>query len=144
MSEYVTTATEYKIQEVLLAALRQTFGIEPEVGEGLALYGYGGDARQQTADIVVRRYHLTSASNDLGFRWDPTAETYHVVISEYDQRAIPRKMKALKSEYGRQYVYAVAQRRGLDVEEIPRDGVLRLRLRPRPGQGGRARLQVRR
>ena len=50
----------------------------------VSLYGYQGDKRAETAQIVVRRKFIGSASNDLGFQ--KTDNGYVPVISEYDQR----------------------------------------------------------
>ena len=61
-----------------------------ERGEGLPLFGYHGDRRRETAELVVRRAHLTGASNDLGFARRPDGG-YVAIVSEYDERALARK-----------------------------------------------------
>lgn len=75
-----------KDRRLLLVALADLGYNEVEEGEALPLYGYQGDRRSETAEIVVRRRHLGSASNDLGFAWTPAG--YVPIVSEYDQRAL--------------------------------------------------------
>lgn len=87
MSKYMTfTDTAFKDREFLLNALRDCGYAEVEEGESLSLYGYQGDRRPETAQIVVRRKFIGSASNDLGFQ--KTDVGYIPVISEFDQRTM--------------------------------------------------------
>lgn len=80
------TGTAFKDRECLLNALAECGYGAVEEGEALSLYGYQGDRRPETAQIVVRRKFVGSASNDLGFQ--KTDAGYVPVISEYDQRYI--------------------------------------------------------
>lgn len=92
LSKFVTfEGVCFKSRELLLKALAELGYPETKIEEGEALHlnGYRGDRRQETAEIVIRREHLTSASNDLGFR-RTTDAGYVVVISEYDTRALRR------------------------------------------------------
>ncbi len=86
MSAYVTLAVPLTDESTLLAALAE-LGFGPakvEVhAEAVALVGYGADARAQRAHVVIRRQHLGSASNDVGFERTPTG--YRAHVSEYDQ-----------------------------------------------------------
>lgn len=85
MSKYMTfTDTAFKDRECLLNALSECGYETVEEGASLSLYGYQGDKRAETAQIVVRRNFIGSASNDLGFQ--KTENGYVPVISEYDQR----------------------------------------------------------
>lgn len=78
------TDTAFKDRECLLKALSECGYAETEEGDNLSLYGYRGDQRPETAQIVVRRKFIGAASNDLGFQ--KTQAGYVPVISEYDQR----------------------------------------------------------
>jgi len=78
------TDTAFKDRECLLNALSKCGYGTVEEGASLSLYGYQGDKRAETAQIVVRRKFIGSASNDLGFQ--KTDNGYVPVISEYDQR----------------------------------------------------------
>lgn len=42
-----------------------------------------GDARTQTADVIIRRAQIGGSSNDIGFRRNPNG-TYEAVISDFD------------------------------------------------------------
>lgn len=87
MSKYMTfTDAAFKDRECLLNALSECGYAEVEEGESLSLYGYQGDRRVETAQIVVRRKFIGAASNDLGFQ--KTDAGYVPVISEYDQRTM--------------------------------------------------------
>lgn len=87
MSKYMTfTSAAFKDRECLLQALQECGYAETEEGEAVSLYGYHGDRRPETAQIVVRRKFIGAASNDLGFQ--KTEAGYVPIISEYDQRYI--------------------------------------------------------
>lgn len=80
------TNAAFKDRDCLLKALAECGYETVEDGEALSLYGYRGDRRAETAQIVVRRKFIGAASNDLGFQ--KTEVGYVPVISEYDQRYI--------------------------------------------------------
>jgi len=87
MSKYMTfTGAAFKDRECLLAALAECGYAEVEEGESLSLYGYQGDRRKETANIVIRRKFVGSASNDLGFQ--KTDAGYVAIISEFDRRTM--------------------------------------------------------
>lgn len=85
MSAYMTMLTPMTDQECLLAALTD-LGFDAtkvEVHETPSnLVGYAGDRRTQTANIVIRRQHVGSASNDVGFLASATG--YLALVSGYD------------------------------------------------------------
>ncbi len=86
MSKYMTfTGTAFKDRECLLKAFGECGYGTVEEGEALSLYGYQGDQREETAQIVKRKF-IGAASNNLGFQ--KTDAGYVPVISEYDQRYI--------------------------------------------------------
>jgi hypothetical protein len=82
----------------LVAALESVFGKgHVEVHEeGAPLRGYMGDDRSELSasdpnyapkcHIIIRRRHVGSASNDVGYRRLPNGK-YAAYISEYDQHA---------------------------------------------------------
>lgn len=87
MSKYLTfTDVIFTNQALLVAALADLGYAQVEQGESLPLYGYMSNVRKERAQLVVRRKHIGSASNDLGFA--RTAEGYTPIISEYDQRTL--------------------------------------------------------
>lgn len=85
MSAYITLLTPMTDQDCLLAALAE-LGFDAAKVEVHAtpvnLVGYRGDARAQTANIVIRRQYIGSASNDVGFLASATG--YQAFVSGYD------------------------------------------------------------
>ena len=111
MSKYlVYQEIVFKDRRLLLAALADLGYAEVEEGEALPLFGYQGDRRPETAELVVRRRHLGSASNDLGFARTP--EGFVPIISEYDQRVLHggRLLTKLRTAYSERVVEAVTRR----------------------------------
>jgi hypothetical protein len=99
-----------KDRRLLLAALADLGYTEVEEGEALPLYGYQGDRRPETAEIVVRRRHLGSASNDVGFARTPAG--YLPIVSEYDQRTLHggRFLVELRTAYSERVIEEVRRR----------------------------------
>ena len=86
MSHYIDIETEIKNEEALVRALERVgFKSQVEVHKtAQSLYGYKGDARNQKANIIVRRNYVGRASNDIG--WERNAKGSYVShISEFDQ-----------------------------------------------------------
>ncbi len=86
MSAYLRLMTPMIDRECLLAALADLGfdGTKVEIHEApVALVGYQGDGRAQTANVVIRRQHLGAASNDIGFLATPTG--YQAIVSDYDR-----------------------------------------------------------
>src|SRR3954466_10186561 len=99
-----------KDRRLLLAALADLGYAEVEEGEALPLYGYQGDRRPETAELVVRRRHLGSASNDVGFARTPAG--YVPIVSEYDQRTLHggRFLVELRTAYSERVIEEVRRR----------------------------------
>ena len=111
MSKYlVFNDVVFKDRRLLLAALADLGYTEVEEGQALPLYGYQGDRRPETAELVVRRRYLGAASNDLGFA--RTAEGYVPIVSEYDQRTLHggRFLVALRTAYSERVIEEVRRR----------------------------------
>lgn len=91
MSKYTTVATEFKDKESLLEALREIgYTAVKEYDKAVNLYGYQGDKRSQTAEIVIPRSTqggLGRSSNDLGFKQQENG-SYVAYISDYDQGVV--------------------------------------------------------
>ena len=99
-----------KDRRLLLAALADLGYAEVEEGEALPLYGYQGDRRPETAELVVGRRHLGSASNDVGFARTPAG--YVPIVSEYDQRTLHggRFLVELRTAYSERVIDEVRRR----------------------------------
>ena len=104
------TGTAFKDRGCLVQALAECGYGTVEEGESLSLYGYQSDRRPETAQIVVRRKFIGSASNDLGFQ--KTDAGYVAVISEYDQRYIMQGkfLTALRTNYNLKSVEKLARK----------------------------------
>ena len=111
MSKYLAfSEILFKDRRLLLAALADLGYTEIDEGEALPLFGYQGDRRPETAEIVVRRRYLGPASNDLGFARTP--EGFTPIISDYDQRTLQggQLLVKLRTAYSEQVIAAVTRR----------------------------------
>lgn len=111
MSKYlVFPDVTFKDRRLLLGALADLGYADVEEGEALPLYGYQGDRRPEAAAIVVRRRHVGSASNDLGFVQTP--QGYVPILSEYDQRTLQggQFLVKLRTAYSERVVEEVRRR----------------------------------
>jgi hypothetical protein len=93
-----------------MAALADLGYADVEEGERLPLYGYQGDRRPETADIVIRRKFVGAASNDLGFA--RTNQGYTPIVSEYDLRVLQggHFLAKLRTAYSEHVVEEVRKR----------------------------------
>lgn len=95
------------------------------------LYGYQGDKRQQTADIIIRRKQIGKLSNDIGFKRNATG-SYDALISDWDRK---KHTNAWLQQLTQRYAYHATvnslQSQGFDVitDEIDTTGKIHLRLR---------------
>jgi hypothetical protein len=132
MSHFTRVRTTLRDVDVLVTALREV-GLGPiEIHETpQTLYGYQGDAREEKAEVIVRRRYIDPMSNDLGFARGPDG-AFDAIISGYDGRRFGRDWLArLTRAYGRAAALAYAEAHGyeVDTDEIEADGTLRLTLR---------------
>jgi hypothetical protein len=86
MSHFVECQTEFRDPQALVAALTEC-GFEAEQievhEEAVPLYGYQGDVRPQMVHIVIRRQHVGTGANDVGWERQPDG-SYRAWISEFD------------------------------------------------------------
>jgi hypothetical protein len=119
----------FKSRDLLLASLADLGFSQVEEGQEVALFGYEGDRRPETAAIVIRRRYIGDASNDLGFRL--TSEGYIPIISEYDQRTLcaGQFLPRLRVAYAERVVETVRKRVRGTVHRVTEGGVIKLRVR---------------
>ena len=100
----------FKDRRLLLAALAELGYPDVDEGDSLPLFGYQGDQRPETAQLVVRRRHLGAGSNDLGFA--RAAQGYVPILSEYDQRVLHsgQFLVRLRTAYSERVVEEVRRR----------------------------------
>lgn len=106
MSHYTTLDTAIVSQEFLLESLADLGFQDVEVHEApQPLVGWLGDARENRAEVIIRRRHVGAGSNDIGFR--RTAEGhFEAIISEFDR---PRYDHAWLGRLTQRYAYRVAR-----------------------------------
>lgn len=84
MSEYCVVQLTLNDADCIVKAL-QELGYPAEVHDSPQnLEGWHGDKRKQKANIIVKRQHIGSAANDVGFLRKDDG-TYELIISHYDK-----------------------------------------------------------
>jgi hypothetical protein len=85
MSHFTSIRTQIKNREALVQALNDIGFKNLEIHEiPQNLYGYQGDIRQQSAEVIIRRQYIGTSSNDIGFKKQADGQ-FEAVISEYDR-----------------------------------------------------------
>ena len=111
MSAYLTFGTPMTDEATLFEALTDVgYGIaKVEVhATPVALVGYEGSARATVANVVIRRHHLSAASNDLGFVATPMG--YRAIVSDYDRGRFGEAwLRTLQARYEARHVARVAR-----------------------------------
>ncbi|MEZ4300810.1 MAG: DUF1257 domain-containing protein [Polyangiaceae bacterium] len=122
MSAYITLVTPMTDRQCLLDALADLGFDAAKVeahAEAVALEGFRGDRREQRAHVVIRRRHLGSASNDLGFLATPTG--HQLIVSDYDRHkfgdAWVKKLAERYSHHRRVQEERAAEQERLRIEE---------------------------
>lgn len=93
-----------------------------EHAEATNLYGYRGDKREQKAEIIIRRKHVGSSSNDIGFVQTEDG-SWSAIISEYDSnRYNGGWLDKLTQTYAREVIQEVAEEQGFTFESTESDG----------------------
>lgn len=129
MSHFTCIKTELKNRDTLIQALADVGFHEVEVHEKAQhLYGYQGDVRPQTAEVIIRRQYIGVASNDIGFKQQNDGQ-FEAIISEYDcQNYSQEWLNNLTQRYGYHRLLATAPEQGFTVEEEEtlEDGTIRV------------------
>jgi hypothetical protein len=114
MSAYTEQKTQITDADVLKECLKEKgYGTVEHHTEAKQLVGYHGDLRQQEAEIIIRRQHISSASNDIGFK-KQTDGTYGAIISDYDKyKHNDAWMVDLKKRYAEKKIMKQAKTSGL-------------------------------
>jgi hypothetical protein len=80
------------------------------------LFGYKGDQREETANVIIRRKHIGSSSNDLGFIKGEDGN-YTAIISEFDSKKYGEVWNGqLKGNYAFHKVRTEQEAHGRSVE----------------------------
>lgn len=129
MSHFTCIKTQIKNQDTLIQALSDVGFNDVEVHKTAQhLYGYQGDVRPQTAEVIIRRQYIGVASNDIGFKQQNDGQ-FEAIISEYDcQNYSQEWLNNLTQRYGYHTLLATAPEQGFTVEEEEtlEDGTIRV------------------
>ena len=114
MSKYNRQRSQYNDRDCLVAALNEVGYTDVEVyDESVSLYGYRGDVRPEKANVIVRRKHISTAANDLGFVRESDG-TYSAIVSDYDRHKHGAEwMTGLKVAYTEKRLIKHAASKGL-------------------------------
>ncbi len=129
MSHFTCIKTQIKQVNSLVKSLADVGFNHVEVHESPQhLYGYQGDVRSQTAEVIIRRQYIGSASNDIGFKRQENGQ-FQAIISEYDRYQYSQQwLNQLTQRYGYHVLMATAPEQGFTVEEEEtlEDGTVRV------------------
>jgi hypothetical protein len=132
MSQYLNIETQIVSAEHLIRALHDLGFDDVEVHQtAQPLRGWIGDRRKNTAEIIIRKKHVGTASNDIGFKWGPLGR-FTAIISDFDKRDYGAAWLNLLTQ---RYAYHVAkdklQEEGFDLveESVQADQTIHLTLR---------------
>ena len=129
MSHFTSIKTQIKDQEALVKALADVGLKNIEVHEtAQSLYGYEGDVRAETAEVIIRRKYIGSSSNDIGFKLQDDGQ-FQAIISEYDRSRYNQQwLGKVMQRYGYYTLMASAQEQGFVIEEdeVMEDGTVRV------------------
>ncbi|HZU12136.1 MAG TPA: hypothetical protein VFB58_04790 [Chloroflexota bacterium] len=130
MSKYLSfNDIVFKDRRLLLSALADLGYSQIEEGDTLPLFGYRGDRRSETAQIVIRRQHVGPLSNDIGFAH--AKDGYRPIVSEFDQRTLRdgHFLVQLRTAYSERVVEEVKRRLHGTAQRQVEGGVVKIRVR---------------
>jgi hypothetical protein len=120
LSHYTKLVTKIKNRNSLVKALQRAGFKQDQIeihDNAQHLYGYHGDERPETANVILRRKHIGSASNDIGFKLNKNG-TYEAIISDYDKHTYNDQwMKDLTTNYGIEQAKDAFMQHGWEVTE---------------------------
>jgi hypothetical protein len=129
MSHFTSIKTQIKNADALIKALADVGFKNLEYHETAHhLYGYQGDVRPESAEVIIRKKYIGSMSNDIGFQRQENGE-FKAIISEYDRGKYGQLwLNKLMQRYGYHTLMASAQEQGFTIEEdeIMEDGTVRV------------------
>lgn len=132
MSHFTILKTQIVDIDALVKALADLGFMQVEVHPiAQGLYGYQGDLRPETAEVIIRREFIGPASNDIGFKRTPGG-SFDAIISEYDRREYSQEwLNRLLQRYAYHAARAKLEAQGFDLvaEETEEDGRIHLVLR---------------
>jgi hypothetical protein len=132
MSHFTVVKTQITSVDALVQALADLGFKDVEVhAEARHLYGFLGDRRRQTAEVIVRREFIGRASNDVGFKRQENG-AFDAIISKYDRCKFSVDwLGRLAQRYAYHVTRAKLEQQGFDLvsDEVQADGRVHLVLR---------------
>ncbi|MFN3927296.1 MAG: DUF1257 domain-containing protein [Pseudanabaenaceae cyanobacterium] len=129
MSHFTTIRTQIRDRAILIQVLQELGFSTIEVHETpQPLYGYEGEQRPETAEIIIRRQYISEFSNDLGFQLQADG-TYTAIISDYDRTQYNQAwLGKLLQKYSYYKLQQLLQQQGLQLQstETLADGTIRV------------------
>jgi hypothetical protein len=132
VSHFTTIKTKITDTKSLITALEELGFKQVETYEtAQPLYGYQGDIRTQTAEVIIRRHFVGRASNDIGFKRQADG-AFIAVISQFDRHTYSDAwLSRLTQRYAYHATRAKLQEEGFALvsEQHTEDGRIHLVLR---------------
>jgi len=132
MSHFTTIKTQFVDAKHLKQALADLGFKTVEVHEvARHLYGYEGDVRRQTAEVIIRRKFVGPASNDIGFKRQSDG-TFEAIISEFDREEYSKRwLNRLAQRYAYHVIREKLHQQGFAFveEQVQQDKTIHLTLR---------------
>jgi hypothetical protein len=129
MSAFRQMNTVMNDSAALVKSLKKRFKEVEKHVSPQSLYGHHNDIRPEKAEICIRRKHVGSASNDIGFAKNEKGN-YTAIISAYDQGKYNEKwLDALTTDYQVEKAMSVMGEFNTELEEqttLP-DGSVQMR-----------------
>jgi hypothetical protein len=129
MSHFTVMNTLLKDVPALVKALNEVGFKQVEVSEeAQPLFGYRGDRRSQTAEVIIRRKYIGPSSNDIGFKRLENG-TFQAIISAYDRHKYSQQwLDRVSQRYAYHVATAKLQEQGFNLieEENQADGRIHL------------------
>ena len=114
MSKYNRQKSTYNDRDCLVEALHEMGYADVEIhDDAVNLIGYHADTRPEKANVIVRRKHIGTAANDLGFVKEADG-TFSCIVSDYDSHKHGAEwMTGLKKAYTEKRLIKHAAKNGL-------------------------------
>lgn len=129
MSHFTSIQTQIKDADSLVKALADVGFQQVEMhSTAQPLYGYEGDRRADTAEVIIRRQQIGRLSNDIGFKRQSDG-TFQAIISDYDRRRHSQDwLNQVTQRYGYHHLMATAPAEGfaIEQEDVLADGTIRV------------------
>ena len=113
-------------------SLKELGYIYEEHAEAQKLTGYEGSRREQQAHIIIKRQHVGSAANDVGFH-RKTNGKYELIISDFDRRHGSKSatdfLENLKQIYAKHKMVKQLKKMGTTVTSIKKTADGRIKIK---------------